>query len=88
MNVKIPQLWSLGYLNSQNALVIYRFTLNLVDCYLFELNEEVVKGIHANLQFELSFVTNDDDERFFINFILLSKIFYLNSLIIHKKYDY
>lgn len=28
------------------------------------MNDDIVRGIHANLQFELYFVTNDDDERY------------------------
>ena len=53
MKRNIPCLWSLGYMNSQNALVIYRFTKNPINCYLFEMNNDIVRGIHANLQFEL-----------------------------------
>jgi hypothetical protein len=33
---------------------------------MFEMNEDIVRGIQANLQFELYFVTNDDDERYSI----------------------
>ncbi|CAK84266.1 unnamed protein product (macronuclear) [Paramecium tetraurelia] len=56
-------LWSLGYDASQNQLKVYRQSYTNINCQVFRFDSEVVRGIEANLQMEMLFATNDDDER-------------------------
>ena len=66
INNNIANLWSLQFNAHDRTLSVFRSFYKQIKCTLFEFNEDVVAGIWANLQFELYYVTNDDDERYSI----------------------
>ncbi|CAD8114394.1 unnamed protein product [Paramecium primaurelia] len=59
-------LWSLGYDPGKNKLTVYRHSYTDIQCQVFKFDSEVIRGIEANLQMELLFATNDDEERYSI----------------------
>ncbi|KRX07521.1 hypothetical protein PPERSA_11070 [Pseudocohnilembus persalinus] len=59
-------LWNLHYFPLDNTLGLFISKYSTINCTLFSLNEDIVNGIWSNLQFELYYVTNDDDERYSI----------------------
>ncbi|CAD8161444.1 unnamed protein product [Paramecium octaurelia] len=59
-------LWSLGYDSGKNKLTVYRHTYTDIYCQIYRFDSEVVRGIEANLQMELLFASNDDEERYSI----------------------
>ncbi|CAD8210057.1 unnamed protein product [Paramecium pentaurelia] len=60
------ELRSLGYDSGKNKLTVYRHTYTEIQCQVFRFDSEVIRGIEANLQMELLFATNDDEERYSI----------------------
>ncbi|CAD8125957.1 unnamed protein product [Paramecium sonneborni] len=59
-------LWTLGYEVGKNKLTVYRNSYTNIKCQIFRFDSEVIRGIEANLQMELLFVTNNDEERYSI----------------------
>ncbi|CAD8127758.1 unnamed protein product [Paramecium sonneborni] len=59
-------LWTLGYDGGKNKLTVYRHTYTQIQCQIFRFDSEVIRGIEANLQMELLFATNNDEERYSI----------------------
>ncbi|CAH1791455.1 unnamed protein product [Owenia fusiformis] len=61
-----PQLFSLGHNPVQGTYTSRTLSSRDVEVYIGRLNPEVVRGMWANVNLELLYMTNDDEERYSI----------------------